>query len=299
MSGRSRTLTSFLSVWLLVVALPAAGCRHSDLVEAELRTRDEEVRRLRGDLARAEADNHALSQELGALRPEGGSRFPPELAAQVYTLKRITLGHLTGGYADDHAGGDRALRVIVEPRDSDNHTIKAPGSVHVEALEISSEGLKTPLSAWDIDPIQVRRAWQGGLFTTGYVFILPWKKWPASDKLRIVAQFHLSDGRAFEADRDVTVRLPGKGMPKIQPAPAPLEGPILPPQPFEEPLPLPRKETSAGWQRTADYSTLRASWQKPVQPAPVWVPSEPPDLTHAVRVLKPVRQTSEEWPPRE
>src|SRR5207302_8908304 len=131
----------------------------------------------------------------------------------------------TGGVDEDGCPGDEALEVVVEPRDADGHTIKAPGSVHVEALEISPEGLKVPLSSWDLTPEQVRHTWRSGLLSTGYFIVLPWKNWPSSEKLRVVAQFTLADGRLFEADKDITVRLSPLTRRKTAPLLNPVDGP--------------------------------------------------------------------------
>ena len=97
------------------------------------------MRELRADLDRAQADNEALVRELTSIRHGSAAKITPELAAQTYTLKQITLGRGTGGVDEDACPGDEALEVVVEPRDADGHTIKAPGSVHVEALEISGK----------------------------------------------------------------------------------------------------------------------------------------------------------------
>src|SRR6516164_5925064 len=98
-----RPVAMLLGSTLLIASL---GCRNKDLVEAELRTRDNDVRELRADLAQAELQNEALLRELGALRQGAVSKISPEFAAQTYTLKQITLGRGTGGYDDDHFPGD-------------------------------------------------------------------------------------------------------------------------------------------------------------------------------------------------
>jgi hypothetical protein len=120
----------------------------------------------------------------------------------------------------------------VEPRDCDGHVIKVPGALHVAVLEISSQGLKSPLSTWDIAPPQLRCTWKSGLFGTGYNVVLPWKVWPSTDKLRVVAQFILTDGRVFEAEKDVKVHLPPEPLRKpvpdgVLPEPKKLDGPPL------------------------------------------------------------------------
>jgi hypothetical protein len=274
--ARMRRLVLFLMGWLSL----AAGCRRADLVEAELRTRERELRETRSELDRSELYNHALQSEMGDLRKSGPghpscsnalSPLTPERASQIYTLKEIVLGRLTGGYDDDNIPGDEALQVILEPRDPDGQAIKAPGHLTVTAMQICQEGLKTPLSTWDISPDQLRRTWRNGLLSTGYYVVLPWKIWPTTSKLRVIAQFTLADGRVFEADKDVTIRLapnlrgliPGSPIhtvpPRMPPADAPLTNTIEPelaaPAPREigkreiRPSPVPSVESVSAWKK--------------------------------------------------
>src|SRR3989442_5072506 len=153
---------------LLTSSVILAGCRHSDLVEAELRTKESELRDIRSELLRTESHNEALQRELHAIHTIPCAKVSPELGSQIYTLKEIVLGRQTGGYDDDNCPGDEALQVILEPRDGDGHAIKAPGTLHVEVLEINAQGLKTPLSAWDLSADHLRRLWRNGLLSTGY-----------------------------------------------------------------------------------------------------------------------------------
>src|SRR5439155_23011315 len=128
-----------------------AGCRGKcDLVEAELRSKDRDLYEMRDELYRTSAFNEALRRQLGALR--SGSKLTPEAAAQIFNVTSLTLGRQTGSYDADGGTGDQALQVVLEPKDPDGHTIKAPGSVDVLALQITREGLKTPLSSWTISP---------------------------------------------------------------------------------------------------------------------------------------------------
>jgi hypothetical protein len=203
------------------LGLGAVGCRNCDLVEAELRTRENEMRELKAELFHITAQNEALHREMSLLR-QGGPALPPELAGQTCTIKQIVLGRQTGGYDYDDCPGDEALQVALEPRDVDDHTIKAPGALHVDALQIDPAGLKVPLCSWDVRPDQLRRTWRSGLLSTGYQVVLPWKTWPTTEKLRIVARFTLADGRVFEADKDVTIHLVPAAKRKPLPGP-PLE----------------------------------------------------------------------------
>jgi hypothetical protein len=224
--------------------LLATGCRNSrsELVEAELRTRDRELRECRGDLLQAESMNQALENTLRAqqcaqptLRP--GTGF-------LSQIRDIQLGRGTGGIDEDKVPGDQGIQVVLVPRDVDGSPIKAPGNLKVSALEINPEGLKTPLSTWDVSALQLRRSWKSGLFSTGYFVALPWQKLPTNDKLRIVATFQPLEGGAFEAEKDVTIKLlpeairtkPAPGAAILgPPMPVIADGPALPNQPVGPP----------------------------------------------------------------
>jgi hypothetical protein len=215
----------------LAVSLLAAGCRsRSDLVEAELRTRERELREMRERLDSTEAFNYALERELQGAR----AACPPPpgtVSASVPIVKDVQLGRQTGGYDEDSKPGDEALQVVLVPRDADESPVKAAGSLRVTALDITAENLKVPFSAWDIPALDLRRTWKSGLFSTGYFVVLPWKTWPTSERLRVVVQFVSTDGRVFEAERDVTVHLPPEALRHAAPTaggPAPF-APYIPP----------------------------------------------------------------------
>lgn len=263
-----------LVCWIFV----AAGCRNADKVEAELRSKDRELYQLRDELYHTEAYNQALRREVGALRV--GPAGSPELAAQTYTLTTLSLGRQTGGYNTGDSAGDDALQVVLEPKDADGHTIKAPGTVEILAQEITREGLKVPLSSWTISPDELRRSWRSGLLSTGYSLTLPWKVWPSNEKLRVSVQFQLHDGRMFEAEKDVTVRLaPQRKRPMpsadgIAPPPQPENHHLLPPpRKLEGPMPpdgwydtpLSRAILGPRWHESAASPLARAAeLQRPI-----------------------------------
>ena len=291
MWARRRMTFSFFLFPFSLCLFSLMGCRNCDLVEAELRSRENAMHELRADLARAEADNEALVRELAAIRQSGAAKITPELAAQTYTVRQITLGRGTGGVDEDECPGDEALQVVVEPRDADGHTIKAPGSVHVEALEISPEGLKVPLSSWDLTPEQVRHSWRSGLLSTGYFIVLPWKNWPASEKLRVIVRFTLVDGRVFEAEKDITIRLTPSAYRKTAPPADPADGmpspetiPVLPPPRKTDP---PLTSTSkASWLPPAER-TVTPQNPNAVEPVANWKPSPAPSLADSIQLLPP------------
>jgi hypothetical protein len=233
LSGRA-----FLPPVCLCFALALAGCRsRSDLVEAELRTRENEVHQLRSDLQRSEMFNHALGHEIfdrGGVLPYPVS---PDGSVAVMTnmVKEIVLGRGTGG-VDDDKPGDVALMVVVVPKDVSGSDIKAPGSLIVQVSEIGANGVKAPLSRWDIPALELQKMWRSGLLASGYHVKLPWKVYPTTERIRVAVRLTtLPDNRVFEADKDVTIKL----MPGVQPRPMPAadEPPFSPRVPLEA-LPL-------------------------------------------------------------
>ena len=129
MEARARSLKSpvftirQLAGWAGVASLLlTCGCRsRSDLVEAELRTKENNLREAREELQREQVYNGALQRELVTLRGNPMVKISPEEASQTCTLKSIALGRQTGGLNDDNLPGDEALQVAVEPRDGDGH----------------------------------------------------------------------------------------------------------------------------------------------------------------------------------
>ena len=236
----------------------ASGCRNNDLLENELRARDIQYREILDDLKKTEFINEALQRENDALRR--GSKISPEQAAQTFGLKQIVLAMGTMGVDNGKYPGDSALQIVVQPKDGDDHIIKAPGSLQVIAQQISPEGVKSVLSNWDIGSDQLRRSWSQGLFRTGYVLVLPWSNWPQYENMRVTVRLTLADDRVFEADRDIKLRLPPPGL-KLPGADA--DPPIIV---------VPQGETT----------TKRISFSSPIGTG--WQPSP---LTDAIRLGRP------------
>jgi len=224
---------------LLVISLcaSASGCRgNKDRLENELRSRDIQYREALEDLGRAEARSVAIERENELLRK--GGVISPEQAVQTFGLNRIMFGRGTGGIDNDKIPGDEALQVILEPRDIADHIIKSPGTLHILAMEVSPQGVKTPFSTWTVDPDKLRVSWKQSLLSTGYNLILPWSQCPVFENLRIVARFVTPDGRVFETDKDIRVRLiagirrPPEVSPEfIPPPPTPSVPPTIVPMP--------------------------------------------------------------------
>lgn len=215
---------------LLILLLAIAGCRapRSDLVEAELRTKERMLREARTDLERTRLVNEALEREF-IQRQQG--QTPRRENSAIASPKDIVLANGTGGVDDDHLPGDEALQVVVVPRDEDANPVRAIGVLSVAAWEIMPGGVKVPLCTWEINATDLRRTWKSGLLGSGYHVVLPWKKLPSQERLRVAVQLLLPDGRTYEADKDISIRpLPATKLPPpINAMPmGPIEGPAIP-----------------------------------------------------------------------
>jgi len=225
----------------LCFALPAlvysAGCRSNcDLVERQNHQLEVALRDAHAEVMRSRAYNEALEHELSTVRTVPPPERPlPEVAAQHYSLKSISLTRQTGGVNTDGHLGDDAVQVVVEPKDVDDHPIKAPGSLFVEVSEVNTEGNKRPISNWLVAPEQLRSRWKSGFLSNGYFVTLPWRTWPETEKVRVAVKFILPDGRTFEDEKTVMVKPRPHAQRTTLPV-DPTDGPQL-----DTPLPPPRK----------------------------------------------------------
>lgn len=218
--------------------LVVAGCspnKRYDAIEAELRTRNRELLETRAALEQSRTLNRAFEQQqqLASQHHHPPTTLP---TGGVY-VKDVQLARGTGGLDDDGTPGDEALMVVVVPRDDDGSAVKVPGRLQVAASEITPQGLKTPIGSWDVPADRLRPTWRSGVLSTGYFVTLPWQTFPTTERVRVAVRLTTIDGRAFEADRDVSVQPVAQSAPRgnvfpttpVVPSPAPHPDAVLPP----------------------------------------------------------------------
>jgi hypothetical protein len=235
----------------LAAALALTGCRspRSDLVEAELRTKDRQLRESQDELLFQRSMNQSLET---ALRERQCTQPPAPMFRSGFgpSIKDVQLARGTGGIDEDNRPGDEGILVVLVPRDIDTSPVKVAGSLKVAASEITTEGLKIPLSSWDVSATELRKSWRTGLLSSGYHVSLPFQRFPTFPKVRIIATFLPLEGGIYEAEKDVTVRLASD----MRPCP-PSE--VLPPTPtpgpggdLTLPPPTPIPPTSSNYRPT-------------------------------------------------
>jgi hypothetical protein len=193
-----------------------SGCKTNkryDLIEAELRTREKELAETRTalDQSRNLLRAYEASQQHGAPAPQGSGPFLP--------VKEIAIGRGTGGIDDDGVPGDEGLMVVIVPKDEDGSAVKVPARALIAAWEITPAGLKNHIGTWELNSEQLRRTWKSGLISTGYFVTVPWQTLPSTDRVRVAVRLMTTDNRAYEADRDVTVRPPSPPRNNVLPYP--------------------------------------------------------------------------------
>jgi hypothetical protein len=223
------------SLFLLTLLL-TTGCQNQrqELVESELRCKMQRIEELEKERAHLRGEVGQLEAELEAHQRKAAKS--PQPTGATIIVKKITLGRLTGGYRKDpNVTHDDVLQVLLEPRDADGASVKAPGSAHIEVYEVTPQGLKAPLSTWDLSAGELRRMWDTPLFGgPAYRIELPWKSWPTTEQVKVIVRFTTLDGQMFEAEKLVDIRLPERRtrtQPTMIPTP-PVGGdtlPMLPP----------------------------------------------------------------------
>jgi hypothetical protein len=216
-----------------LVILTQTGCsslkekrEQQDILEAELRQQERHIQELKADVERKELLIQGMDLELERMHHIAAGRQQAGEPPVPGVVKEIVLGRLTGGFrSNPRLPYDDALQFLIEPRDMDGHSIKAPGSLHIELFEITAEGLKLPLTAFDIAPRELRRSWdQPMLGSPAYRILVPIKIMPKQEKMRVVIRFTTLDGKPYEAERDFTLRLPGPGQVPVLPMGAAVPG---------------------------------------------------------------------------
>lgn len=225
----------------VVVSGLLPGCKSNkkyDLIEAELRTRDRELAETRHALDQARNVNRAYEGSRGPALP-GAPVHPASSPGSACPVSEIALARGTGGVDDDGVPGDESLMVVIVPTDEDKSAVKVMARATVAAWEVSPQGIKTPIGAWDVSADQLRPTWRSGLLATGYFVALPWQTYPTTNRVRVAVRLTTTDGRTFEADRDVTVHPVARGGPAlpypVTPGVAYPSTPVVP-SPGREPL---------------------------------------------------------------
>lgn len=208
----------FGAVWLAasIFASPA-GCvqrGNTAILEGRLRAQEERV-------AVITQENETLISQLTAARREsemlhkqvaGDLRLFPEQTHAASVVESIHIQRLLSGYTD---GESPAVKLVVQPLDSDGEIVRSPGQFRIiarlaspadetesadeaESAQQVSVQVDEPPVEWRFSADETEEAWHAG-FGRGYHFSLP----VAADAQKLDLEFKVVflsvDGRQFES----------------------------------------------------------------------------------------------------
>lgn len=210
----SPTISTRTSLVLLAAALcGCASSRSQDLLEARLREQEEMLSSYQSQLDRMERDLELARRESddlrGRLAGNEGMAVPADEADAHYRAMGVQFSPLMTGGADlDQRPGDDAVAVVVFPHDAEGETVKLPGSMQIEAFDLSRPEGAQRIGQWSFNMTETRRHWHKGVIQSGYQFELPWQEPPQSDKVLLHGRLVTTDGRQFDATHTIRVSPP-------------------------------------------------------------------------------------------
>jgi hypothetical protein len=136
-----------------------------------------------------------------------GTGGDPLSAAPMPLDRQITSLYLdparTGGLEKDRKPGDEGIQLVFEPRNEDNDFVPIPGRVSAVLLDPET---RERVARWEVDKEEVALALQRARTGEGIELAMPWKEEaPENSRLHLFVRYWLPDGKALQADREVTI----------------------------------------------------------------------------------------------
>ena len=208
--GRARRLLT-----AAVAACALGGCLGArgdiEAVEAQLRQQQDRADKYARELSQVRQELDVARQEADLLRRQmadsGGQALPAEFTDSLFRVQRLQFNSLMSGGRDrDGQPGDDVLVAVLTPVDEHGDLVKLPGTIELEAIDLTRPEAERQIGKWTFDPAQSRQLWKRGLFSAGYQVEVPWQR-PPSKELLLYARLTTADGRQFDATQSVKVKL--------------------------------------------------------------------------------------------
>jgi hypothetical protein len=173
------------------------GCRttSTELLEAELRTRNREIRELRekldylhspGMTPNLDCPSDPKTIQAIPLLPSAQPQNPnvsegPALKAMRINSSRIVYNPSSSGIDRDRDGFDDAFELLFSTVNSANLPVPITGTLEVEAR--NPDGIR--IAQWYVDSKQLQASWQTSLFGKGYRLPLTWSTSPKEPRMEL------------------------------------------------------------------------------------------------------------------
>lgn len=132
---------------------------------------------VRERVAAVEQRNEQLVLENAGLKArlqENEASLTRDEAAIEAAMPRLSaLAIASSSVVEEGAGGRRELTLRLAPADDRGRFMQIVGNLSVRVIAVPDDGPPIPLAVARFDPLEVREAWRGGVFGTGYVFQIP------------------------------------------------------------------------------------------------------------------------------
>ena len=137
---------------------------------------------------------------------------PASLDADVPSaISRVAISRLmTGGHSFSGKPGDDGLLLVFAARDASGRSFRAEGEVSIVAIDPQAEGPAARLARWDFSAAEAAAHYRQGALANAFHFDLLWPdRAPEHSDLKLFVRLTTPDGRRFEDNLTVHVRLPG------------------------------------------------------------------------------------------
>ncbi len=213
----SRTWTSrpgrFLCAVTLALLAGCAGTSKRDVLESRLRHQEDMLSRYQSQLDRAKTELGIARRESASLRTQlaesGSAGTSPDEVDASFRVAGVAFSTLmTGGTETDDQPGDDGLTVVLVPQDADGELVKVPGTVEIEAFDLSHPEGAQRIGHWQFDADNSHQYWHNGVIQSGYQFELPWQDRPRSEKVLLHGRIVAADGRQFDTTHTIRIDPP-------------------------------------------------------------------------------------------
>lgn len=221
--GRSAgLLAGTLGLCMLGGCLGARG--DIEAVEAQLRQQQDRADQYARQLSQTREELDVARKEADLLRRQmaetGGRPLPAEFTDSLFQVQALQInGLMSGGRDRDGRPGDDVLVAVLTPVDEHGDLVKLPGTIELEALDLTRAEGERQVGQWTFDAAQSRELWKSGLFSAGYQVEVPLEQSPA-EELMLHARLTTADGRRFDATQPIKVELAEGAPPRTLEAPA-------------------------------------------------------------------------------
>lgn len=213
-------LLTRMSVLLALFACHGCATRGNlAVLEGQLRRQEDQVHHLNGELKETQQQLQIARTESEKLRgqlvEQAGGKLLPEQSDVIFRASSIKFNaYLTCGVDRDGQPGDELLSVLLVPQDAQGHTIRLPGALEVEAIDLNASENQRRLGQWKWPLEAAGKEWHSGFLAEGYHLEVPWQAPPGHSQITVHAKLTTPDGRAFDATQVVNVRVAGSETPR-------------------------------------------------------------------------------------